>query len=98
MKISINKIIGKYEKLYERNPYSDPYFLILVEVERWNKLLNEYRIYSDGKPLLSLRKGIIFFVDGFSLLCQTIVNSTFFKIFMSGVLIANIIVFVQSLD
>ena len=61
--------MSKYDKLYERNPYTDPYFLVLVEVERWNKLINEYKIYSDGKPFLKLRKRIIFTIDGFSLLC-----------------------------
>lgn len=61
--------MAKYDKLYERNPYSDSYYLVLVEVERWKKLINEYKIYSDGKPLLELRKRIIFITDGFSLLC-----------------------------
>jgi len=59
----------KYQKLYERNPYTDPYFLVLMEVHSWKKLSNEFKLYSDGKPLLRLRKMIVLLINGSSLLC-----------------------------
>ncbi|CAD8111921.1 unnamed protein product [Paramecium sonneborni] len=90
------KIKRKFEKLYERNPFEDPYYVKLVDLHGFERLKYELNAYNDDKQFLKLRKRIVYYSLFIPILCKKIVQSVFFKICMSFLILLNVTLYIYS--
>ncbi|CAD8104211.1 unnamed protein product [Paramecium primaurelia] len=91
-----DKIKKKYEKLYERNPFEDPYYVKLKDLHGFERLHHEINAYNDDKRFLKLRKQIVYYSLYIPILCKRIINSVLFKIIMSFLIIFNVTLYIYS--
>lgn len=92
--MSITKLRQKYDDLYERNPYEDPSYLVLVKVSGWKRLVHEFKLYHDNLPMLSVRKYGVYSLNFLAFLCQKLVANKIYQILVSLIIIFNIVLFV----
>ncbi|CAD8110743.1 unnamed protein product [Paramecium primaurelia] len=91
-----SKLKKKYEKLSERNPFEDPYYVKLVDLHGFERLQYELDAYHDDKQFLQLRKKLVFYSLFIPILCKKIVQSVFFKICMSFLILFNVTLYIYS--
>ncbi|CAD8122391.1 unnamed protein product [Paramecium sonneborni] len=91
-----SKIKKKFEKLYERNPFEDPYYVKLIDLHGFERLKYELNAYNDDKQFLKLRKRLVFYSLFIPILCKKIVQSVFFKICMSFLILFNVTLYIYS--
>ncbi|CAD8121632.1 unnamed protein product [Paramecium sonneborni] len=92
----VDKIKKKYEKLYERNPFEDPYYVKLKDLHGFERLQYEINAYNDDKQFLKLRKQIVYYSLFIPILCKRIIKSVLFKIIMSFLIIFNVTLYIYS--
>ncbi|CAK63943.1 unnamed protein product (macronuclear) [Paramecium tetraurelia] len=91
-----DKLKGKFKKLYERNPFEDPYYVKLQDLHGFERLHYEINAYNDDKKFLNLRKSIVYYSLFIPILCKRIIRSVPFKIIMSFLIIFNVTLYIYS--
>ncbi|CAD8181015.1 unnamed protein product [Paramecium pentaurelia] len=90
------RILKKYQKHKERNPFEDPYYVVLTPLHGLERLKHELKNYNDHLNFLQLRKFIVYCCLCIPMYFQKIVDSYQFK-FINGIcIICNLTLFTLS--
>ncbi|CAD8095967.1 unnamed protein product [Paramecium sonneborni] len=90
------RILKKYQKYKERNPFEDPYYVVLTPLHGLERLKHELKNYNDHLNFLKLRKFIVYLCLCIPMYFQKIVDSYFFKIINGIWIICNLTLFTLS--
>ncbi|CAD8147067.1 unnamed protein product [Paramecium octaurelia] len=92
--IAYQKIIKRYEKQNVRNPFQDPYYIILVPLKGLSRLKYELKKYQDNAKFLQIRKFLVFISLVFPILAKGMMNSRIYKILMTILILFNVCLFI----
>ncbi|CAD8191236.1 unnamed protein product [Paramecium pentaurelia] len=87
------RILKKYQKHKELNPFEDPYYVVLTPLHGLDRLKHELKKYNDHLKFLKLRKFIVFSFLCIPMYFQKIVDSQLFKLINGICIICNLILF-----
>ncbi|CAD8111377.1 unnamed protein product [Paramecium primaurelia] len=93
-KIDLEKIKRKYNKLNQRNPFKDPYYVQLKALSSYNRLNYELCHYHDKNKFLDIRKIIVYICYLPSIIFESILQTVFFKLFMTVLILCNVGLFI----
>ncbi|CAD8095957.1 unnamed protein product [Paramecium sonneborni] len=88
------KIIKRYEKYYQRNPFQDPFYIQLVPLKGTKRLFYELKKYQDNIKFLKFRKFVVFLSLIFPILANDMINSRIYKILMTILILFNVFLFI----
>ncbi|CAD8096268.1 unnamed protein product [Paramecium sonneborni] len=88
------KIVKRYEKYYQRNPFQDPFYIQLVPLKGINRLFYELKKYQDNIKFLKFRKLVVFLSLIFPILANDMMNSRIYKILMTILILFNVSLFI----
>ncbi|CAD8125783.1 unnamed protein product [Paramecium sonneborni] len=92
--IEFEKILRKYYKLSQRNPFKDPYYVQLKVVTGYDRLVYELSRYHDKNKYLDIRKKIVYICYLPSYLIEIILQTVFFKLCMTILILCNVGLFI----
>ncbi|CAD8114498.1 unnamed protein product [Paramecium sonneborni] len=90
------KILKKYKKHAERNPFEDPYYVVLTPLHGLERLRYELDNYNDHFNFLKIRKYIVYSCLCIPMHFQRILDSVIFKIINGILIICNLTFFTLS--
>ncbi|CAD8054707.1 unnamed protein product [Paramecium primaurelia] len=90
------RILKKYQKHAERNPFEDSYYVVLTPLHGLERLKYELDNYNDHLNFLKLRKYIVYSCLCIPMYFQRIVDSVQFKIINGILIICNLTFFTLS--
>ncbi|CAD8091567.1 unnamed protein product [Paramecium primaurelia] len=92
--IAYKKIIKRYDKQYQRNPFQDPYYIQLVPLTGLSRLIYELKKYQDNAKFLQIRKSLVFLSLVFAILAKEMMKSRIYKILMTILILFNVVLFI----
>ncbi|CAD8123231.1 unnamed protein product [Paramecium sonneborni] len=87
-------IIRKHTKHSRRDYKIDPYYIKLIDLHGYQRIKHELEHYNDTYPLLQLRKTIVYLSFLIPILAKTIVNSIWFQLLMTILILFNIVIYI----
>ncbi|CAD8054705.1 unnamed protein product [Paramecium primaurelia] len=92
--IAYKKIIKRYEKQYQRNPFQDPYYIQLVPLNGLSRLNYELKKYQDNVKFLQVRKYLVFISLVLPILVKGMMNTRIYKMLMTILILFNVVLFI----
>ncbi|CAD8123254.1 unnamed protein product [Paramecium sonneborni] len=89
------KMNKKYQKIKEQT--ESIYLVDLYKIYGYQRLIYEMNIYQDNYSFLKLRKIIVKLIYGILIIINYMQRTIFYKIFMSIVILVNLIIFVSQI-
>ncbi|CAD8200926.1 unnamed protein product [Paramecium octaurelia] len=92
--VAYSKIVKRYEKYYQRNPFQDPFYIQLVPLKGTKRLFYELKKYQDNIKFLKFRKIAVFLSLIFPILANDMMNTRIYKILMTILILFNVFLFI----